>query len=60
MPFKNVIAQNEVKQHLVELVQHNRLGHALLFLGPEGSGALPLRKSKWHSTIFSSNIHVWG
>ena len=42
MPFKNVIAQNEVKQHLVELVQHNRLGHALLFLGPEGSGALPL------------------
>lgn len=42
MPFKNVIAQNEVKQHLVELVQHNRLSHALLFLGPEGSGALPL------------------
>jgi DNA polymerase-3 subunit delta' len=35
MPFGNVIAQNEVKQHLVELVQHNRLSHALLFLGPE-------------------------
>ncbi|MBS1666822.1 MAG: hypothetical protein JST58_05535 [Bacteroidetes bacterium] len=42
MPFKNVIAQAEVKQHLVDLVQHNRLSHALLFLGPEGSGALPL------------------
>jgi DNA polymerase-3 subunit delta' len=42
MPFKNVIAQNEVKQHLAELVQHNRLSHALLFLGSEGSGALPL------------------
>jgi len=42
MPFKNVIAQEEVKQHLVDLVQHNRLSHALLFLGPEGSGALPL------------------
>ncbi|HXB42747.1 MAG TPA: hypothetical protein VNV85_01755 [Puia sp.] len=42
MPFGNVIAQNEVKQHLVELVQHNRLSHALLFLGPEGSGVLPL------------------
>jgi len=26
----------------VELVQHNRLSHALLFLGSEGSGALPL------------------
>jgi len=24
------------------MVTHNRLGHALLFLGPEGSGALPL------------------
>ena len=42
MPFKNVIAQEEVKQHLVDLVQHNRLSHALLFVGPEGSGALPL------------------
>jgi DNA polymerase III subunit delta' len=42
MLFKNVIAQNEVKHHLIELVQHNRLSHALLFLGPEGSGALPL------------------
>ena len=42
MPFKNVIAQSEVKQHLIELVQHNRLSHALLFLGPEGCGALPL------------------
>jgi len=42
MQFKNVIGQAEVKQQLVELVQHNRLSHALLFLGKEGSGALPL------------------
>ncbi len=27
---------------MVEMVQHNRLSHALLFLGKEGSGALPL------------------
>jgi DNA polymerase-3 subunit delta' len=40
--FKDVIGQAPVKQHLVELVQSNRLSHALLFLGPEGSGALPL------------------
>src|SRR5579872_3918083 len=40
--FKNVIGQSQVKQHLVELVQSNRLSHALLFLGPEGSGALPM------------------
>ncbi len=42
MQFKNVIGQTEVKQHLVEMVQNNRLSHALLFLGKEGSGALPL------------------
>jgi DNA polymerase-3 subunit delta' len=40
--FKDVIGQAPVKQHLVELVQSNRLSHALLFLGPEGSGALPM------------------
>src|SRR5215216_1632401 len=42
MQFKNVIGQEEVKQQLIEMVQHNRLSHALLFLGREGSGALPL------------------
>lgn len=42
MLFKNVIGQEEAKQQLVEMVQHNRLSHALLFLGKEGSGALPL------------------
>ena len=42
MQFKEVINQQEVKQQVVELVQHNRLSHALLFLGKEGSGALPL------------------
>ena len=42
MLFKDVIGQNDTKKHLVELVQNNRLGHALLFAGKEGSGALPL------------------
>ena len=42
MLFKDVIGQQQVKQHLVEMVQQNRLSHALLFLGKEGSGALPL------------------
>ena len=42
MSFTSVIGQAPVKQHLVELVHGNRLSHALLFLGPEGSGALPL------------------
>ena len=42
MQFANIIGQQEVKQQLTELVQHNRLSHALLFLGKEGSGALSL------------------
>lgn len=42
MKFADVIGQQEVKQHLIEMVEQNRLSHALLFLGKEGSGALPL------------------
>jgi len=42
MQFKNVIGQEATKKHLIDLVQHNRLSHALLFLGKEGSGSLSL------------------
>ncbi|MBS1575994.1 MAG: hypothetical protein JST09_11885 [Bacteroidetes bacterium] len=42
MLFKDIIGQQEVKTQLLELVQHNRLSHALIFLGREGSGALSL------------------
>jgi len=42
MQFKDIIGQQSVKQHLAEMVQQNRLSHALIFLGKEGSGAFPL------------------
>ena len=42
MQFDKIIAQRQVKEKLKDLVQKNRLSHALLFLGKEGSGALPL------------------
>ncbi|CAN5136364.1 DNA polymerase III subunit delta [soil metagenome] len=42
MLFRDVIGQQETKQRLCEMVKHNRLSHALLFLGKEGCGALPL------------------
>lgn len=42
MQFSKIINQQEVKQQIVELVQHNRLSHALLFLSKEGSGALSM------------------
>src|SRR5215470_8666032 len=40
--FSEIIGQHHVKQQLVEMVQHNRLSHALLFLGKEGNGSLQL------------------
>lgn len=56
MQFKDIIGQDETKRQLVEMVQHNRLSHALLFLGKEGSGALPLAIAfaNYISTIPSS------
>ena len=42
MQFEEIIGQKETKKQLVELVQHNRLSHALLSLGKEGSGSLQL------------------
>ena len=42
MQFKDIVGQQATKSHLIEMVEQNRLSHALLFLGKEGSGALPL------------------
>ncbi len=42
MLFKDIIGQETLKKELPELLQDNRLAHALIFLGKEGSGALPL------------------
>ena len=42
MKFSDIIGQQEVKKQLTELFQHNRLSHALLFLGKEGNGSLQL------------------
>ncbi|PWU03722.1 MAG: hypothetical protein C5B52_02925 [Bacteroidetes bacterium] len=42
MLFKEVIGQKETKARITQLVNRNRLSHALLFLAKEGSGGLPL------------------
>jgi DNA polymerase III subunit delta' len=42
MRFSDIIGQEAVKAQLAAMVQQNRLSHALLFLGREGGGALPL------------------
>ena len=42
MLFREICGQDTVKRHLLNTVQENRVSHAQLFLGPEGSGSLPL------------------
>ena len=42
MQFKDVIGQSAVKQRLINSVRENHVSHAQLFLGPAGSGKLPL------------------
>ena len=42
MQFKDVIGQDAVKQRLIGSVRENHVSHARLFLGPAGSGKLPL------------------
>ncbi len=42
MQFKDVIGQSAIKQRLINSVRENHVSHAQLFLGPTGSGKLPL------------------
>lgn len=42
MLFKNIIGQDHIKARLIRSVKENRVSHAQLFLGPEGSGKLAL------------------
>jgi DNA polymerase-3 subunit delta' len=42
MLFQEVIGQNALKEQLIQSVFENRVSHAQLFLGPEGSGSFAL------------------
>jgi DNA polymerase III subunit delta' len=42
MFFKDVIGQEKIKQRLIRFVQEERVSHALMFGGPEGTGKLAL------------------
>lgn len=42
MQFKQVIGQSSLKKELPELLNENRLAHAIIFLGREGTGGLAL------------------
>lgn len=42
MQFSDVIGQHEARERLLQLVAEQRVPHAILFTGPEGSGKLAL------------------
>ncbi|MDK2978716.1 MAG: polymerase subunit delta [Bacteroidales bacterium] len=42
MQFKEVVGHPKIKEQLIYTVEENRISHAQLFLGPEGSGNLAL------------------
>ena len=42
MNFSEVIGQERTKEHLRQMVQEDKIPHALMFCGPSGAGKLPL------------------
>jgi len=42
MLFEDILGQEYIKKHLTQSVDNGRIPHAQLFVGPEGSGALPM------------------
>jgi len=42
MQFSEVLGQQHIKNHLTTSVDAGRIAHAQLFVGPEGSGTLPM------------------
>ncbi|MDG1660973.1 MAG: DNA polymerase III subunit delta' [Winogradskyella sp.] len=42
MLFSDILGQNHIKSHLTKSADAGRIPHAQLFVGPEGSGTLPM------------------
>lgn len=42
MLFSEILGQEHIKNHLTKSAAHGRVPHAQLFIGPEGSGTLPM------------------
>lgn len=42
MLFTDILGQEHLKSHLTQSVDNGRIPHAQLFVGPEGSGTLPM------------------
>lgn len=42
MQFSEILGHNHIKNHLIQSATLGRIPHAQLFIGPEGSGTLPI------------------
>ena len=42
MDFEKIIGQEHIKKHLIQSSENNRIPHAQLFVGKDGSGTLPM------------------
>jgi len=55
MLFSEVLGQKHIKNHLTTSVDAGRIAHAQLFIGPEGSGTLPMAIA-YAQYILCSNV----
>lgn len=56
MLFSEVLGQKHIKNHLTTSVDAGRIAHAQLFIGPEGSGTLPMALA-YAQYILCSNLN---
>lgn len=55
MQFSEILGQEHIKNHLTQSANQGRIPHAQLFIGPEGSGTLPMAIA-YAQYILCSNI----
>ncbi|MBU2926766.1 ATP-binding protein [Winogradskyella psychrotolerans] len=55
MLFSEVLGQKHIKNHLTTSVDAGRIAHAQLFIGPEGSGTLPMALAYAQYILCSNN-----
>lgn len=58
MDFEDIIGQEEVKDFLKKIYINKRIPHALFFLGPEGSGTLPMAIVYAQKLLYNKNINI--
>jgi len=55
MLFKDILGHEHLKNHLIQSASNKRNAHSQLFIGPEGSGALPLAVAYARQIICNDN-----